>query len=76
MEKKRACECNRCKRHDSNRKWHLKIGDPIKVYSYGQLLKECGIFLKIDHSFLKWLDLKQNLHLTSLQSIQIQKRVH
>ncbi|MGE7625240.1 hypothetical protein ACQKMD_20145 [Viridibacillus sp. NPDC096237] len=65
MEKKRACECNRCKRHHSNQKWRLKIG--------GHLLKKCGTFLKIDHSFLKWLDLEQNLHLTSLQSIQIQK---
>lgn len=73
MEKQRACECNRCKRYNVYKKWKVKLGDPIKVYSFGHLLKKCGTFLNIDYSFLKWLDEEQNLHFTRLQSIQIQK---
>ncbi|EOP78065.1 hypothetical protein IGM_06709 [Bacillus cereus HuB4-4] len=73
MEKQRTCECNRCKRHKVYQKWKVKIGDSIKVYSYGHLLKKVGTFLAMDFSFIKWLDGEQNLHFTSLQSLQIQK---
>ncbi|OUB59718.1 hypothetical protein [Bacillus thuringiensis] len=73
MEQQRTCECNRCKRHTVYQKWKVKVGDPIKVYSYGHLLKKWGTFLAIDFSFLKWIDGEQHLHFTSLQSLQIQK---
>ncbi|MFV1457083.1 hypothetical protein [Bacillus mycoides] len=73
MEKQRICECNRCKRNMIYQKWKVKIGDPIKVYSYGYLLKKWGTFLAMDYSFLKWLDREQHVHFTSLQSLHIQK---
>lgn len=73
MEKQRVCECNRCKRQTVYQKWKVKIGDPIKVYSYGHLLKKWGTFLAMDYSFVKWLDGEQNLHFTSLQSLHMQK---
>nr|MCG3426394.1 hypothetical protein [Bacillus thuringiensis] len=73
MIKQRVCECNRCKRHTVYQKWKIKVGDPIKVYSYGYLLKKWGNFLGMDYSFVKWIDGEKNLHFTSLQSLQIQK---
>ncbi|MFJ1137096.1 hypothetical protein [Bacillus cereus group sp. BfR-BA-01354] len=68
-----VCECNRCKRHKVYEKWRVKLGDPIKVYSFGHLLKKCGTFLAIEYSFVKWLDAEKNLHFTSLHSLHIQK---
>ncbi|EOP90042.1 hypothetical protein IGM_02231 [Bacillus cereus HuB4-4] len=73
MENRRACECNRCQRYKAYQKWHVKTGDPIKVYSFGHLLKKWGTFLAMDYSFVKWLDREKNLHFTSLQSLHIQK---
>ena len=73
MEKQRACECNRCKRHKVYQKWKVQLGDPIKGYLFGHLLKKWGTFLTIDYSFVKWLDGEQNLHFSNLQSLQIQK---
>ncbi|QWH75483.1 hypothetical protein EXW59_01035 (plasmid) [Bacillus mycoides] len=73
MDKEKACECNRCKRHNVYQKWKVKIGDPIKVYSFGHLLKKRGTFLAMDYSFVKWLDEKQNVHLTQLKSLHIQR---
>lgn len=68
-----TCECNRCKRKNVYKRWKIKLGDSIKVYSYGHLLKQYGTFLNTDYSFIKWLDEKQNIHLTSMHGIQINK---
>ncbi|OUA82765.1 hypothetical protein [Bacillus thuringiensis] len=73
MEPQKTCECNRCKRYNVYRKWKVKQGDPIKVYSFGHLLKKWGTFLNMDYSFIRWLDEEQNTHFTSLRSLQIQK---
>ncbi|MGE6619165.1 hypothetical protein [Bacillus mycoides] len=73
MGKQQVCECNRCKRHTVYQKWKVKIGDPIKVYSYGYLLKKWGTFLAMDSSFIKWIDAEQHVHFTSLQSLHMQK---
>ncbi|MGF2773304.1 hypothetical protein [Bacillus cereus] len=74
MDKQRKCECNRCKRYKISKKWNMKVGDSIKVYSSGHLLKKWGTFLNLDYSFIKWLDEEQNIHFTNLKSSQIQKR--
>ncbi|MEC5308802.1 hypothetical protein [Bacillus thuringiensis] len=75
MEKQRTCECNRCIRYNVYQKWKVKQGDPIKVYSFGHLLKKWGTFLAMDYSFVKWFDEKQHIHFTHLQSLHIQKIV-
>lgn len=75
MENPKTCECNRCKRYNVYKRWKIKQGDLIKVYSFGHLLKKWGTFLAMDYSFVKWLDEEQNLHFTQLHSLHIQKMV-
>lgn len=82
MESFQSCECENCIQHRKQpsvqiekRKsdfYGIQEGDPIKVFSNG-IYMGTGIFLRIEHTMIIWIDKKGNRNITNQTGSTLRK---